>query len=86
MEENRPLGKEDYVEPRCVLCGDPYGAAPKVMPVPQQRIREFLRGLRVFLRVLRKHVWFLLFRKRFQKAPVLILFFRLRILLFSLHR
>lgn len=40
MEENRPLGKEDYVEPRCVLCGDPYGAAPKVMPVPQQRIRE----------------------------------------------
>jgi tetratricopeptide (TPR) repeat protein len=35
-----PLQPEDYVEPRCVLCDDPYGAAPQVKPVPQQRIIE----------------------------------------------
>lgn len=29
---------EDYVEPRCVLCGEPYGMTPEVKPVPQQRI------------------------------------------------
>ncbi len=40
MPDNRPLGKEDYVEPRCVLCDEPYGAAPAVKPVPQQRIVE----------------------------------------------
>ena len=34
------LEKEDYVEPRCVLCGDPYGKTPEVKPVPQQRIIE----------------------------------------------
>ncbi len=38
----KPLEKEDYVEPRCVLCGDPYGAEPKVKPIPQQRVREKL--------------------------------------------
>ena len=32
------LRPEDYVEPRCVLCGDPYGTAPEVKSVPQQRI------------------------------------------------
>lgn len=32
------IAPEDYVEPRCVLCGDPYGAEPKVKPVPQERI------------------------------------------------
>ena len=32
------LKPEDYVEPRCVLCGDPYGKVPEVRPVPQQRI------------------------------------------------
>ena len=29
---------EDYVEPRCVLCGDPYGQTPQVKSIPQQRI------------------------------------------------
>ena len=29
---------EDYVEPRCVLCGDPYGAEPRVKAVSAQRI------------------------------------------------
>ena len=32
------LEPEDYVEPRCVLCGDPYGTVPEVKSVPQQRI------------------------------------------------
>ncbi|MBO4854300.1 MAG: tetratricopeptide repeat protein [Oscillospiraceae bacterium] len=36
----QPLSPEDYVEPRCVLCDEPYGAAPQVKPVPQQRIIE----------------------------------------------
>ena len=40
MQDNRPIGKEDYVEPRCVLCDEPYGAAPAPKPVPQQRIME----------------------------------------------
>ncbi len=35
---NELLKPEDYVEPRCVLCGDPYGKVPEVKPVPQQRI------------------------------------------------
>ena len=34
------IGPEDYVEPRCVLCGDPYGTAPEVRPIPQQRVIE----------------------------------------------
>lgn len=38
MEEKRVIGPEDYIEPRCVLCGDPYGAEPTVKPVPQDRI------------------------------------------------
>ena len=43
MKESRNTGnlhKEDYVEPSCVLCGEPYGAEPQVKPVPQQRIIE----------------------------------------------
>ena len=36
------LEPEDYMEPRCVLCDDPYGAAPRIKPVPQQRIVEKL--------------------------------------------
>lgn len=32
------LQPEDYVEPRCVLCDEPYGAAAQIKPVPQQRI------------------------------------------------
>ena len=31
---------EDYEEPRCLLCGEPYGAKPSVKPVPQKRIIE----------------------------------------------
>ena len=41
MNDNpRIIGPEDYVEPNCVLCGEPYGAEPKVKPIPQQRIIE----------------------------------------------
>lgn len=32
------LKPEDYVEPRCLLCDEPYGAEPAVKHVPQQRI------------------------------------------------
>ena len=39
-ETDRFLSKEDYVEPRCPLSGDPYGTVPEVKPVPQQRIIE----------------------------------------------
>ena len=35
-----PLRKEDYAEPRCVLCDDPYGAEPAVKSIPQRRIIE----------------------------------------------
>lgn len=35
-----PIDKEDYLEPNCVLCGEPFGAEPKIRPVPQQRIME----------------------------------------------
>ena len=36
------LKPEDYVEPRCVLCGDPYGTVPETKPIPQQRVAEKL--------------------------------------------
>ena len=36
----RTIGKEDYAEPRCLLCEEPYGAETAVKPVPQQRIVE----------------------------------------------
>jgi len=42
MRESTPLKPEDYLEPQCVLCGDPYGAEPEVKSVPQQRILEKL--------------------------------------------
>lgn len=32
------LTPEDYAEPRCLLCDDPYGVTPKVKSVPQDRI------------------------------------------------
>ena len=32
------LKPEDYVEPRCLLCDEPFGAKPQVKAVPQQRI------------------------------------------------
>ncbi|MBQ2061134.1 MAG: tetratricopeptide repeat protein [Oscillospiraceae bacterium] len=38
--DSHVLQPEDYVEPNCVLCGEPYGAEPKARPVPQQRIIE----------------------------------------------
>ncbi len=34
------INPEDYVEPRCVLCGEAYGQEPEVKPVPQKRIIE----------------------------------------------
>lgn len=36
------LRPEDYVEPACVLCGEPYGTERKIEPVPQQRIVQKL--------------------------------------------
>ena len=38
--DNKPLGPEDYAEPACLLCGEPYGAEPSLRAVPQQRIIE----------------------------------------------
>ena len=35
-----PIDKEDYAEPRCLLCEEPYGAEAQIKPVPQQRIME----------------------------------------------
>ena len=37
---DRILKPEDYAEPRCLLCDEPYGKAPEVKAVPQQRIIE----------------------------------------------
>ncbi len=34
------LTPEDYAEPRCVLCDEPYGITPEVKAVPQGRIIE----------------------------------------------
>jgi len=34
------LQPEDYAEPRCLLCDEPYGVTPEVKAVPQQRIIE----------------------------------------------
>lgn len=36
------ITKEDYIEPRCVLCEEPYGKQPEIKPVPQRRIIEKL--------------------------------------------
>lgn len=35
-----PIEKEDYLEPRCLLCEEPYGAGVQVKSVPQQRIMD----------------------------------------------
>ena len=40
MSDTNTLEPEDYLEPACVLCGTPHGAAPETKPVPQQRIVE----------------------------------------------
>lgn len=36
------LKPEDYAEPRCLLCDEPYGAAPELRAVPQRRILDKL--------------------------------------------
>ena len=40
MNTNKELSKEDYVEPRCLLCDEPFGKSPDIKPVPQQRIMQ----------------------------------------------
>lgn len=40
MKNNGIIGPEDYAEPRCLLCDEPYGVTPPVKAVPQQRIIE----------------------------------------------
>lgn len=35
---NSVLKPDDYIEPRCPLCEDPYGTKPAIRPVPQERI------------------------------------------------
>ena len=40
MSINKPLDPADYLEPRCVLCDEPYGVTAEVKAVPQQRIIE----------------------------------------------
>ena len=37
-EDKGYLTPEDYAEPRCLLCDEPYGVTPQVKSVPQQRI------------------------------------------------
>ena len=37
---SRILGPEDYAEPRCLLCEEPYGSRPEIKAVPQKRIIE----------------------------------------------
>ncbi len=36
------LSPEDYVEPRCLLCDEPYGAAPQPVMIPRARVLEKL--------------------------------------------
>ena len=36
------IGPEDYMEPRCLLCEEPFGREPGYAPVPLQRIAEKL--------------------------------------------
>jgi tetratricopeptide (TPR) repeat protein len=40
--ETNALRPEDYVEPACPLCSEPYGTERKIEPVPQQRIVQKL--------------------------------------------
>ena len=40
QNDSDALRPEDYAEPRCLLCDEPYGAPPSIRPVPQQRIIE----------------------------------------------
>ena len=41
-DHHEPLRPEDYVEPQCLLCGEPYGAEPKIQAIPQQRVVQRL--------------------------------------------
>ena len=34
------LRPEDYAEPRCLLCGEPYGSEPKPVMIPRERVLE----------------------------------------------
>ena len=34
------LKPEDYKEPACLLCDEPFGAEPEVRPIPQQRVMQ----------------------------------------------
>ncbi|MCR5370006.1 MAG: tetratricopeptide repeat protein [Clostridium sp.] len=36
--EDKIIAPEDYLEPSCPLCGEPYGVTPALKAVPQQRI------------------------------------------------
>ena len=36
------IGPEDYMEPACPLCGEPFGAEPQEAPVPQERVLKKL--------------------------------------------
>ncbi|MCR5694763.1 MAG: tetratricopeptide repeat protein [Clostridia bacterium] len=38
--QNGVIGPEDFAEPRCLLCDEPFGKEPEVRSVPQQRIIE----------------------------------------------
>ena len=38
--QKNSLQPEDYLEPRCVLCDEPYGAKIPVKPIPQQRVLQ----------------------------------------------
>ncbi|MBQ7444798.1 MAG: tetratricopeptide repeat protein [Clostridia bacterium] len=40
FSKTNAMGPEDYAEPRCLLCDEPYGKEPEVRSVPQQRIIE----------------------------------------------
>lgn len=37
---SKVIGPEDYLEPACLLCGDPMGTEAPMRPIPQQRIIE----------------------------------------------
>ena len=40
MNDQNTLKPEDYLEPNCPLCEDPYSAEAQIKPVPQKRILE----------------------------------------------
>ena len=40
LERKLVIDKEDYVEPNCLLCGEPYGKEPAIKAIPQQRVME----------------------------------------------